>query len=447
MKRAIYMLTLLAALACSSSEGGVDIPSGELSFDAGLAEVGAAAGEHVFVSSVSLSGFSASSDAVWCSAAIEGNGVVVRYTQNNVNATRQAVIAVTDAKGRGKASLSLLQSRAVLGFAGSVSKVPLDARGSAVEVEVESDAQWEAGTGQEWLHAVKADGRVILSADANPSSSPRQGTLTLSVGEITRNCTVEQEGVSLVLAESSVSLPAVGGEISIAVASNADWTVSGSASWVDAVADGPFIVLKASGNSSQQRSATLEVRAGEVVKKLTVRQDDRYHGLAGSWVLSGAIWLNDDAGSYSASLHSQTVSLTAGTDGKTLLLHGFSAPYLSGADVPMTLIYDSSLGTLSAQMNEQVYVSTFISLMDGSHDGRASVRTVRQGSTGSGSSLSFSEHPGGTASVVGDISSDLSTISFPLDEGWGYGIFHYSDGEWTGSYCSYRFVGIVLERK
>ena len=108
-----------------------------------------------------------------------------------------------------------------------------------------------------WLTALKDGNTIIVSYEANPSTSPR-----------TANTTATGEGLSESVSSES-------GSVSINVSCNVEWNVSSSDSWLLATkTDASTLTIDYEENTSEnERSATITLSGGGLSHSVTCVQD------------------------------------------------------------------------------------------------------------------------------------------------------------------------------
>ena len=330
-----------------------------------------------------------------------------------------------------------MQAAGSLSFAGAPSKISLDAGGTAVAIEVESELEWQIVCDATWLKAERSGSAVLVSADQNTGKSARKTSLSIIAGDLKRTCSVEQEGGSLILSESQITLKSVPGSTKVIVHATVDWTASSDADWLLCNTKGRELEISAEANEGPAREGTVTLQsAGELSAKLKVRQLSIPESLAGVWVLSGMVWMQDkETGAWSASVRSSQVSLSPIAGGNSLKLYGLGTGFLADRAVAMTLVYDSSSRELYACMGEDLGVF-----------GNVRVRTVELTATGEGSALNVQENPSDTGSIPATISETLDEIAFSQGAGWAFGMWYADTSERIDAWGSPLYFDIVLAR-
>lgn len=143
--------------------------------------------------------------------------------------------------------------------------------GGSDVVKVTTNNNWTATVSEEgagWVTVAPAEGQAgeaeaTVTVVENTAAEPRSATVTFAAGDAKMQYTVSQEGVSVVLAQTSYSPEAEGGSTKVMVTANAAWTATSSAEWVT--------VAPATGNSGETEvSITVAENAAEEVRSAVV---------------------------------------------------------------------------------------------------------------------------------------------------------------------------------
>ena len=152
------------------------------------------------------------------------------------------------------------------------------------QLSITTNAIHTVAVDQPWLYTAARPDRgsrtVDFQAAANPDARPRSGTITVSGGGLTRTVAVTQDGAAPLLGVQPdyTVFAQPGGEQSLALTSNADWTVSQVPDWLSLSAAGGYrdasLTLAATANpTARLRRATLVFTAGSVRREAVVVQD------------------------------------------------------------------------------------------------------------------------------------------------------------------------------
>ena len=160
--------------------------------------------------------------------------------------------------------------------------------GESQQVAFSATLDWTAASDQDWLTVEPkagqaGEGAVTLRAAQNTADEPRTATVTLTCGEDSKtvNVTQKQAG-ALVLAQSTISVEAAGGLITITAKANSDVTATvdaAAASWITdvttkALVDYIFDFQIAANESETSRSGKIVFTNNEgKTETVTIQQD------------------------------------------------------------------------------------------------------------------------------------------------------------------------------
>lgn len=172
--------------------------------------------------------------------------------------------------------------------------VSVPAEGGSSKIAFSAMTDWTATTSADWitlssLSGEKGDVVVTVTVGKNESTTPRTGTVTISMPsfQISDIVTVSQDGATaipdptLTLSAHETHLGADGGSAQITVKTNQNWSAGSSVPWISAnPASG--IAGELSVTLTVEANATLEPREGEVTftagtltEKVKITQDAR----------------------------------------------------------------------------------------------------------------------------------------------------------------------------
>lgn len=157
------------------------------------------------------------------------------------------------------------------------------ANAGSFTISVASNLQWTASDNASWITITptsgNGNGTITVNYDANTTSAPRTGTVTVQGGIISVYCTINQPGVesNLVITPTQYTAPNnTGGTFPVTVTSNVSWTVQTSdPSWLTAnptsgTNNGNFTVTYATNNTTTTKTGIVTVSGGGVERKCTV---------------------------------------------------------------------------------------------------------------------------------------------------------------------------------
>ena len=226
--------------------------------------------------------WTASSNADWCTVSPtngsnNNNSVEVRVTENKGSNERKAKITVTG--GGITCSVNVTQPGEGEVLTVDKSSISLARSADSNSFNITSNLSWTItkSSGATWLtvdpESGSNNGKISVSASENTTENGRKATITVKGGSIERTIDVSQEPTTLEVSPNSLSFDSDGGEKTLNVTSNAQWTVESDQNWCTvSPANGSVIVSTKTNDTSSPRKATITVRAGDVVRTVEVTQ-------------------------------------------------------------------------------------------------------------------------------------------------------------------------------
>ena len=259
----------------------------------------AAAGEQQNFTITSNTTWSVSSSASWLTVApasgSNGGTITVTAAANTSTSQRTATVTVSG-NGVAPQTISVTQGAYVppvtLSLTVSATSLNFAAAGEQQAFTITSNTTWTVSSSASWLTVSTAsgsnDGTITVTATANTSTSQRTATVTVSGnGVTTQTVSITQDGVYippvttyLTVSTTSLSFEAAGGQQTFTITSNTDWTVTApnnSNSWLTISPtygnnDGTITVTVDENKSAAQRTTTITVSGGGIVKIISVKQ-------------------------------------------------------------------------------------------------------------------------------------------------------------------------------
>ena len=219
----------------------------------------------------------------WCSAAKEGNSLVVSVQANLSETERETTVTLTVGNGTKQqtAELAVTQLGADSHLELESSTVVFEPEGGSNEVFVSANiGEWTTSVtvGADWCGASRNGDLLVVTALPYTGKQQRQAVVTLrnTSGEVLATFTVVQMGSEPMLEVGTLSsFETAGGTQTIPVITNqATWsvTVPGNAPWCVAQQDGSMLVITVEENlSSATRSCELLLLSGDGLLKKQVR--------------------------------------------------------------------------------------------------------------------------------------------------------------------------------
>lgn len=156
--------------------------------------------------------------------------------------------------------------------------------GNSATISFTSNNDWTVVPSETWCKVSPASGpagktaTVTVTLDPNPTYEPRTTTVTVKAGGIEKTVTVKQEaGVGLIIDGATFEVPKTGGQLTVPVQANVDYTVTPDANWITVVSTKALqdytITLECAGNDTgEDRSSKVTVSGGGVSQTFTVNQ-------------------------------------------------------------------------------------------------------------------------------------------------------------------------------
>lgn len=219
----------------------------------------------------------------WCSAAKEGNFLVVSVQANLSETERETTVTLTVGNGTKQqtAELAVTQLGADSHLELESSTVVFEPEGGSNEVFVSANiGEWTTSVtvGADWCGASRNGDLLVVTALPYTGKQQRQAVVTLrnTSGEVLATFTVVQMGSEPMLEVGTLSsFETAGGTQTIPVITNqATWsvTVPGNAPWCVAQQDGSMLVITVEENlSGATRSCELLLLSGDGLLKKQVR--------------------------------------------------------------------------------------------------------------------------------------------------------------------------------
>ena len=170
-------------------------------------------------------------------------------------------------------------------------------RSATVNVNAAEDLSWSVSPSDSWIKIDKrsatGSNSISISVDGdNPSTTPRSGRVSLMSDRfhLSKSISVSQSGTYLNVDKNEAYFPIQGGSGTIAVESNAAWSVSDSVSWITTNAqngqrgNGSFTFTVQANPKDFERSALIEVFTDNqaVSRFITIEQQPIVLSVAGS---------------------------------------------------------------------------------------------------------------------------------------------------------------------
>ena len=175
---------------------------------------------------------SCSANWVHLSSSPETGNLSLTVDENNGTTDRTANISISNCNS----SIKVLQHGYM--FDDLVSELDFETKSSTKSISIKTDGAWTATSNESWIHVSPKSGdsssQLSVSVDDNKGTEKRKGTVSVTVGSVTKYIVVQQNGAYLDLSTSADSeIPATGGTRTVTFSTSEDWTIDcKNSSWV-----------------------------------------------------------------------------------------------------------------------------------------------------------------------------------------------------------------------
>jgi hypothetical protein len=153
-------------------------------------------------------------------------------------------------------------------------------------IMVTANVAWTVSSNQAWASVTptsgNGNGSFSVNVVANPNTTPRTATLTVTGGGITRTIAITQNGTvpaTLTVSQQAFTVPAAGQNgLSATITSNVAWTASSNQAWATVLPasgtnNGTLTINVAANPNTTQRTAAITITGGGITRTITVTQD------------------------------------------------------------------------------------------------------------------------------------------------------------------------------
>ena len=164
----------------------------------------------------------------------------------------------------------------------STNNITFSPSAETVNVTVNSNTSWTVTTSNDsWLKVspTKGSNNVVITVgvDANNEEEQRMASITVSADGLTQIITVTQEGISLFVSPTSMDFDKNGEQKTLDILCNSSWTVTEQPEWctldkTSGNGNGSVSITAATNNSTTERSGTLSIKSGNVIRTVTLHQ-------------------------------------------------------------------------------------------------------------------------------------------------------------------------------
>ncbi len=165
----------------------------------------------------------------------------------------------------------------------SPSNISVNNNSGNVLFTVTTNINWSVSDNVSWLTESPGkgtgDGKISVSYEQNLTTKQRVGTMTVSGSGITRTATVTQAPApfELTVNVSDSLVDNNNGEISLAITSNTDWSISDNVTWltessINGTGDGKIVVSYEQNLTTKERIGTITVTGGGITRTVNITQ-------------------------------------------------------------------------------------------------------------------------------------------------------------------------------
>ena len=247
--------------------------------------IASTAGSNTFTITSNLN-WSVSSNQSWCtvSPASGSNNGNVTFTLSANPTTSPRVAIITVSAGSLVQQIAITQDSAFIPeLSVSAEMISMATTAGSGTVEITSNQNWTVTSNQSWCTVSPTsgsnNGTINFDLTANPSTSIRTATITVTAGSLTKQVTIEQQGTdkTLIVSSNSFNMAASAGSNSFTVTSNQSWTVSSNQTWctvnpTSGTNNGSVTFTLAENTTTSLRIAVISVSGGGITQQITVTQ-------------------------------------------------------------------------------------------------------------------------------------------------------------------------------
>lgn len=140
-------------------------------------------------------------------------------------------------------------------------------------VTVTSEFPWEATPDNEWITIEEGEGSFTVTVVANEGPTTRMGSVTVDNGGNRKAVDIEQAGTNSVIVEpSKLSFTRDGGDETVTVTSELDWTAIPNNDWITVDESDSDFTITVGDNEAEPRTGSVTVSNGEDEATVTIWQ-------------------------------------------------------------------------------------------------------------------------------------------------------------------------------
>ena len=249
------------------------------------------------------------------SRAVETSTLHFAVAENTTYGERKATITIKGGDITETITVVQTQNNAIIL---STPTVNLPQAGGAFTVKLKANIDYEYEIKADWIKSVETRALTEYSlrfeAEANPSFDKRVGEIVIKGGGFSEIVTITQAQTNmLTLSTTSQNFACTGGEFSVEVQHNIDYTVKISENWVTqiesrAVTTSTIHFIVAENTTSERRNATITISGDGISETITIEQDEFSlpHNQLRYTTINGEILPLNDTSVFGANITSHT---------------------------------------------------------------------------------------------------------------------------------------------
>ena len=249
------------------------------------------------------------------SRAIEFSTLRFAVAENTTYGERKATITI---KGGGITETIAVVQTQNNSIILSTPMVNLPQTGGAFTVKLKANIDYEYEIKADWIKSVETralkEYSLRFEAETNPSFDKRVGEIVIKGGGFSEIVTITQAQTNmLTLSTTSQNFACTGGEFSVEVQHNIDYTVKISENWVTqiesrAVTTSTIHFIVAENTTSERRNATITISGDGISETITIEQDEFSlpHNQLRYTTINGEILPLNDTSVFGANITSHT---------------------------------------------------------------------------------------------------------------------------------------------
>lgn len=309
MKRIYSFIAFIAAVAmftaCGSDDASYNaVPTLEVTSADVLFEAEGGDGSIVLNTANTVA---AATDANWLTLTVNGNKVVVTANPNLSLEGRNAVIKLH--AGNTETQVTATQKSSIYGVPSQEFEIADYEASIDIPVTHTQDVTVQSNT--DWITATwnPETNKIEIEAEDNNEADPREGTITITMGDYSDEITIVQHGFLLELEEEEVETTDDAGNVSVSVNhSRVIEKVESQADWIKASFNNKTnaLVCKVTANDTGwERTGTVTITSGPVTRTLTITQFDYTKDVLGEFEF---VYATDAMGSQWSSISAELTS-------------------------------------------------------------------------------------------------------------------------------------------